>query len=34
MTLEEARRILNEVREGKWHPVYLVTQALHITGDL
>jgi hypothetical protein len=34
MTIEEARRILNEVREGIPHPVVLITQALFLTGDL
>ena len=34
MTLEQARRILDEVREGIDHPVALITQALFVTGDL
>lgn len=34
MTIEQARRILDEVKEGIDHPVVLITQALFVTGDL
>lgn len=34
MTIEQARRILDEVKEGISHPVVLITQALFVTGDL
>ena len=34
MTLEDARRLLDKVREGHNVPVYLITVALILTGDL
>jgi len=34
MSLEDARHLLNRVREGHNAPVYLITIALILTGDL
>lgn len=34
MSLEEAHRLLDRVREGHNAPVYLITIALMLTGDL
>jgi hypothetical protein len=34
MTLEDARTLLNRVREGHNAPVYLITLALIMTGDI
>ena len=34
MTLEDARILLNRVREGFNAPAYLITLALILTGDL
>jgi hypothetical protein len=34
MTLEDARRLLDRVREGHNAPSYLITLALILTGDL
>lgn len=34
MTIEQAKHILNRVREGAEYPLSLVNQALMMTGDL
>lgn len=34
MTIEQARRILDRVRDGARFPGYVVDQALRATGDL
>jgi len=34
MSIEDARHLLNRVREGHNAPVYLITIALILTGDL
>jgi len=34
MSLEDARHLLNRVREGHNAPVYLITIALILTGDI
>jgi len=34
MTLEEAHRLLDKVREGHNAPVFLITIALIMTGDI
>jgi len=34
MSLEEAHRLLDRVREGHNAPVYLITIALILTGDI
>jgi hypothetical protein len=34
MTLEEARKHLDGLREGQLMPVFLTTQALRLTGDI
>lgn len=34
MTLSDARRILDRVREGFPYPVSIVTLALQVTGDI
>jgi hypothetical protein len=34
MTLEDARTLLDRVREGHNAPVYLITLALIMTGDI
>jgi len=34
MSLEEARTLLDKVREGHNAPVYLITIALILTGDI
>jgi len=34
MTIEDAHRLLDKVREGHNAPVYLITLALIMTGDI
>jgi hypothetical protein len=34
MTLEDARKHLDRLREGQLMPVFLTTQALRLTGDI
>lgn len=34
MTIEQARRVLDRVREGILYPPHVVTLALQLTGDI
>ena len=34
MNYEEAKKLLDEIKEGKLHPLHKITLALQLTGDL
>jgi hypothetical protein len=34
MTYFQAKRILDQVKEGIQHPEFIITQALKLTGDI
>jgi hypothetical protein len=34
MNYEEAKKLLDEVREGQWHPLLKITLALQLVGEL
>jgi hypothetical protein len=34
MNYEEAKKLLDEVKEGRLHPLHKITLALQLTGDL